>query len=244
MNKSILFSFLVVFLLGVSSCRNGFFKTVHGNGVATTDNRYVKDFHRLEVQGFMNVFLIQGDEYNVRLEGESNVLPFIETFVDEGRLVVRVKRNININTSRELNVYVTSKFFSDVSLSGSGDVVANTKLTNDHGITFSLSGSGTVTAEVDAPEVLTELAGSGKLKLRGETAKLKVDIAGSGDYESPELKSEDAKIAIAGSGNAHVYASMKLDVEIAGSGDVYYGMTTNPAISTSIVGSGSLKKED
>ena len=54
-----------------------------------------------------------------------------------------------------------------------------------------------------------------------------------------ELMSENAKVSIAGSGDAYVFASSSLDVSVAGSGDVYY--LGQPHINSKIAGSGSVK---
>ena len=167
----------------------------------------------------MNIYLTQGPTTSVRLEGESNVLKYIETRVEGGKLIVGTLHDINLTTSHDLNVYVTLPKLTDVTLSG----------------------SGSATLDVDAPSVESTLNGSGKVTLQGQTKDLKVQIAGSADFFGSDLKSENAKVTIMGSGNAHVFSSVKLDVTIGGSGDVTYG--GNPALSSNVYGSGSLKKE-
>jgi hypothetical protein len=234
--------FLVALVAFTSAgCRFGPFHVVRGNGHIVQEDRSVGPFQSIESNGFMNIYLIQGATTGLRLEGESNVLKYIDTRVEDGKLIVGTLHDINLDVSHDLNVYVTLPKLTDVTLSGSGNIIGKNELTSDQPIEFTLSGSGSVKADVDAPQVKSMLNGSGKVELQGQTKDLKVEIAGSADFFGDELKSENAHISILGSGSAHVFSSVKLDVTIAGSGDIYYA--GDPALSSNIYGSGTLKKK-
>lgn len=233
---------LLVLVLFAAGCRFGPFHVVRGNGDVQKEVRNVSGFHDVDARGFFNVYLTQGDTYHVELEGESNLLPDINTRVEDGKLIISIKNGVDFNTNSDLNVYVTLPRVGRVVLSGSGNVISKTNLTSADPMSFSLNGSGDLKVSVDAPKVETSLAGSGKLSLSGQTKDLKVDIAGSGTFAGDSLKSEQAKVSIMGSGSAYVFSSVSLDVTIGGSGDVYYW--GDPAISSHIFGSGSLNKRN
>ena len=55
-----------------------------------------------------------------------------------------------------------------------------------------------------------------------------------------DLKAENAKVHIAGSGDVKVFAALQLDVNIAGSGSVYY--KGSPNVKQKVAGSGDVKK--
>lgn len=232
---------LALTALTTTGCRFGPLHAVRGNGHIVQEDRSVGSFQSIESNGFMNIYLTQGETTGVRLEGESNVLKYVDTRVEDGKLIVETLRNISLDVSHDLNVYVTLPKLTDVTLSGSGNIIGKTQLTSDQPIDFTLSGSGDVKADVDAPQVKSMLNGSGKVELQGQTRDLKVEIAGSADFYGDGLKSENAHISILGSGDAHVFSSVKLDVTIAGSGDIYY--SGDPAVTSNIYGSGSLKKK-
>lgn len=225
-----------------TGCHFGPFHVVDGNGNVVDEERHVGMFRSVEARGFMNVYVTQGDGYHVRLQGESNILPYIETKVGDNTLVVGTLHAVSINTTQELNVYVTVPQLDKVVLSGSGNIISKNTLSSPEPMHFDLNGSGDVNVAVDAPAVSTSLAGSGRLRLSGQTRDLRVELAGSGTFRGDSLKSEAAKISIMGSGNAYVFASVHLDVSIGGSGDVYYW--GGPSISSKIFGSGNLKKQD
>ncbi len=232
---------LLVFVLFAAGCRFGPFHVVRGNGDVQKEERKLSDFKSVDARGFFNVYLTQGDTYHVALEGESNILPDINTRVEDGKLIISTKNGVDFTTNSDLNVYVTLPQVSRVVLSGSGNVISKTNLTSTEPMSFSLNGSGDLKVQVDAPKVETSLAGSGRLALVGQTRDLKVEIAGSGTFKGDSLKSEQAKVSIMGSGSAFIFSSVSLDVTIGGSGDVYYW--GDPAISSHIFGSGTLNKK-
>lgn len=231
---------LVVSITSFLSACNVVGQHVKGSGNVIKEERKVPSFHKIKVEGSMNVYLAQGPEKNAVIEAEDNIAPLVELIDDGGRLKVRFRRDVNINTRKGVNVYLTTPELDDIALAGAGDMKLMDKFNSKEDMKISLSGSGNLKGTINAPAVKASIAGSGNMYLEGETRTVNISIAGSGDYVGDGLLSEEAKISIAGSGNANVHASMKLDAKIAGSGDVKY--KGNPSISSSVAGSGSVRK--
>ncbi len=243
MSKQIFSGALLLFTLSfiVTSCRWN--RSVKGNGNIITSNRNEGNFKSVSAAGSFDVYFSQGTENEIRIEADENLMKYITTRVENGVLKIRTKSGVNIRPSQDMRVYVKAPMFEDVSLSGSGNMLAETKITSTGRIKLSISGSGDIKmAEVDAPKVEVRIAGSGKVQSGGVTRDVEIHVSGSGDVEMRDLKAENAEINIAGSGNVWIYASLKLDVRVAGGGDIhYYG---NPAdIKSKMAGSGNLIKE-
>nr|WP_295867201.1 head GIN domain-containing protein [uncultured Chitinophaga sp.] len=213
---------------------------VKGSGNVIKEERNAPSFHKIKVEGSMNVFLSQGPAKKAVIEAEDNIAPLVELVEDGDRLKVRFRHNTNISTRKSVNIYLTTPDVEEVSLAGSGDMKLVDKFNSKEEMKISLSGSGNMNGTINAPEVKASIAGSGNMYLQGETKTVNVSIAGSGDYVGDGLLSEEAEVKIAGSGDASVHASVKLEAKIAGSGDVKY--KGNPTVSSSVAGSGSVKK--
>lgn len=233
--------FLGLATLTFASCQN-----IEGNGHVISETRTVGTFHSISAKGAMDIYLIpvsNASNYQVKLEGESNVLQYIQTHVDGGTLVLDTKHGFNVSTHGDLKAYIQVPQLDEVNLYGSGDIIGKDTLFSDNKMGFSLYGSGDVKVAVHAPEIEGNLLGSGKLALAGFTQDLSVSITGSADYEGEDLKAENAKISIMASGDATVYASEKLEADITGSGDIYY--YGNPTtVTKSVKGSGEVTKKD
>ncbi|MEO6328540.1 MAG: head GIN domain-containing protein [Ginsengibacter sp.] len=218
------------------SCDN-----ISGSGQIQTENRNVGEFDGVQASGSMDIEVTDGNKVSVQVEADDNVLPYILTEVKGGVLEVYYKKNTSFNNVHT-RVYVTAPVFTRLLVRGSGNIVSKNTIKSDESIAAKISGSGDINADVDAPEVKAEISGSGNLSLRGRTKIFEGNISGSGDLRCKDLLSENAKIGIAGSGTAHVYASVHLKASTVGSGDIYYsGNPSTPEIHK--IGSGNIEPE-
>lgn len=206
----------------VPSCNIFRGERVRGNGNQTTQERNVGSFKSVSSSGSFDIYVSSGTSHAVKVEAEENLLPYIETYVDGGKLYIDTKDGYWLDNKRAMRVYVTSPEFTSIHSSGSGNIIGETKITNPHKLVLSVSGSADIKMEVDAPEVEAEISGSGSINLQGQTKIFETGLSGSGDIRAMNLLAEETKVSITGSGDADVYASVALDVAITGSGDVRY----------------------
>lgn len=238
MRKIVLSLLSVAFL--ATSCDFVTGERVKGNGNIKEESRTPGSFTGVKSYGFFDVYLSVGNTNSVKIVGEENLLPLIETYIDGNVLKITTKDGYNINSTRDMKVYITAPSWSVIQSNGSGNLIGETTITGEGKLDISVNGSGDVKMEVNAPSVEAGVMGSGNMSLKGETKSLETNILGSGDMRAMDLKAEEVKAKITGSGSAEVYASTKLNVDIIGSGDVRY--KGDAQISTNSIGSGSVRK--
>jgi putative autotransporter adhesin-like protein len=235
--------FWIVLALPVvlGSCRHFLGKRVKGNGNIKTEDRSVASFKNVEVSGAAKVYVSQGDEHSVKIEGDENLLQYIEVAQEGDKIVVRDKPGFNLDPSGDLKVYVTSPVFSRINASGACDIIGQTKITSQESLTLHVSGAGDIQMEVDAPQLEAEVSGSGNINLKGQTKDVDLDLTGAGHAHCYDLLAENVKIEITGAGSAEIYASVKLDATVSGAGSVNYkGNASN--VSQHVSGAGSVSK--
>lgn len=215
---------------------------VTGNGQVTSSDRATGDFKDLVVAGPMHAFIHQGPVQDAKIEAESNLIPYVETRLHDGKLEIKFKNHVQITSHQPINIYLTAPHIQRLNMLGSGDIKVQDSLVSDTGIKLSVAGSGNIQIQMNAPALDADIAGSGDIIASGETRNISLHILGSGDFKGADLKSEQAVIKIAGSGNAHVFSSLKLTTKIFGSGNIYY--RGNPSLETTSAGSGKVTKED
>lgn len=217
--------------------------TVKGSGKVVTENRTVGEFAAVASQGSFDVVVRQGNAPAVQVSADDNLVPLIETVVENGRdgatLQLRWKRGTSIQTRSAVKVTVTTPKLTALTASGSGDFTIEAFKTPV--LKVSLKGSGNAAFESLATDELTvSLAGSGDVSGSGRATRLAVSIAGAGDVSLGDLKADDVKVDIAGSGDATVHAGKTLAVSIAGAGDVNY--SGEAQVKSRILGAGSVNK--
>ncbi|HEY1199786.1 MAG TPA: head GIN domain-containing protein, partial [Niastella sp.] len=169
---------LAIVVLGASCMMDG--HRVKGNGNLTTQNKSISDINGVELHTSFDVILSEGSPSNVKITAEENIIPYIDLQEENGVLNIRTKDNTWLRTHKGVKIYVTAPSFSRVTNTGSGDITAETRISNDSKLNISSSGSGNVKLEVDAPEVEASSSGSGDIKLSGETKQFSGKSTGSG----------------------------------------------------------------
>lgn len=214
-------------------------ETVTGSGPVTRQERALGHFTGLSMSLPGDVQVRTGNSESVSIETEGNLMPVIETVVEDGTLKIRTKRDTNVRT-RHLKIVVQTRGLDRVTLAGSADIDVDTM--RGQRVRFDIGGAGEIKVQrIEAEDVSVNLGGSGELEVRGGSARnLHASIAGSGDVDLARVRVDSAKVSVAGSGDTKLWVRDALRLSVAGSGDVeYYG---DPKVSTSVAGSGSARR--
>ncbi|MDA9555538.1 DUF2807 domain-containing protein [Pelobium sp.] len=209
----------------------------------TTETRQVSNFNEINSFGSFNVLVKLDGTESLKLEGSSEDLAKIETVVENGVLKIRPKKQNNDQwnwkLSEKVNVYISAKKLSALTLNGSGNIKVDGKLTGEN-FAIKLNGSGNINTNLSVAKANMALNGSGNIVAAGKVDDLSVAIAGSGLVDATELKATESNLKIAGSGNIKVDADKKLTASLLGSGSVKY--VGNPEVNVSKMGSGTVSK--
>jgi hypothetical protein len=218
-------------------------KRIHGDGNIKTEDRNVSSFKNVDVSGAAKVYVSQGDKPAVKIEGDENLLQYMEVEQEGDRIIIREKPGFNLIPTGDLRVYVTAPVYNKIDASGACDIIGQTKISNSEDMEMHVSGAGDIKMEVDAPRLRSEVSGSGSIYLKGQTKDVDLDLTGAGHAYCYDLLAENTKIEISGAGSAEVYASVKLDANVSGAGSVSYkGNATE--VNQHVSGAGSVHKAD
>jgi hypothetical protein len=214
--------------------------TVQGSGNIGKQACQVAHFSGLAVDVPGKVELHVGTTEGVSIEADDNILPLVETVVENDTLHIRpVRENLNLHP-RTLRVTVNARQVDHLSLAGSGSVRADAL--RGPKLKVALGGSGSIVAgTIDGDELAVRVAGSGSMSAgAGAVRKVSVSVAGSGNVDLGKVKAGTADVSSAGSGDTRLWAQDTLNVKSVGSGDVsYYG---DPKVSRQVVGSGEVRR--
>ncbi|WP_081212220.1 head GIN domain-containing protein [Salegentibacter sediminis] len=223
MKRSILILASLLFSFNLANAQFWKNETVKGNGNTTIENRSTSNYDEVYLVGSMDVELVAGKEGEIKVEAESNLLEHIITEVKNGTLKIRPADKINLAPSQNKSIKVTVPFkdINEVKLTGSGDLW-NSDPIRANSFETSLTGSGNLNLNLDVDSLESNITGSGDTMLSGKTNSFECKVTGSGDFQAFDLKAEDVKATVMGSGDIEVFASVSLDAKIMGSGDIHY----------------------
>lgn len=209
--------------------------------VNMSENRAVSSFNAINFSTWGKVNVIQGDQESLNISGPDNLVPEIETMVQNGTLIIKNRSNFTINPLNSQNPLVFTivvKELTSLDVSGAGDVQVESLSTSS--LTIDMSGAGKITQNQLATDNLrVDLSGVGSIIITGEAKKATIVLSGVGSVDSPDLKITTADIKVSGMGGATLWVTDQLNGEISGAGSVsYYG---NPQLQTNTSGVGSFK---
>jgi hypothetical protein len=236
--------FAACLLIGIQANAQWGWEKVEGNGQLKKETRTAGAFTKVASSGSWDVMIAYGAENSIQVEGDENLLSYIETKVEDGKLNIRNKKNSNIRSRNKIVVYVILPTLTGVYLSGSGDMIGKGNFSNDGKLSLAVSGSGNIKLEINnAKSVDCSIAGSGKIEVSGKAETLLTSISGSGSVDAYSLYTNEVTARISGSGNAKVFANKTIDASISGSGDVRYKGAPE-SIQKKTAGSGRVVKSE
>ena len=214
-------------------------QTVTGSGVVTTEERTVSGFDAVALQSIGNVQISHGDTESITIKADENLLPYITTEVEDGTLEISTKPGYNINPSQTIVYEVTVKSLSAVTLSGFGNINADSL--EGASMSARLTGSGDIRIDEVLGDAFTlDLTGFGDVELaKLEAPAADINLTGSGDIVVPALTTEDLKLVISGFGDATISGvATKLNVSLTGSGSYIGGDLQSETAALTISGFG------
>lgn len=215
-----------------------FFLTLSGFAQAK-EKRDVDDFSSVAFGVSGDVFIKQGSQFSVVLEGDQDLLDEITTKVSNGRLLIR-KPDWRRARNEKLTAYITMPEINGLSMSGSGHL-ENEGPFNCDDLSISVSGSGSIKLdELEADEVSMSISGSGSISVEGQGSDVAdISISGSGSVTAENFKLSDVDVSISGSGRCKIWVEDALVARISGSGNLYF--KGDPNVDAKSSGSGKVR---
>jgi hypothetical protein len=230
--KHVLAAFLVLALLSTAFSQN-------------RETRNVSTFTKISFRVPGKLYLRQGSPQKVEIEGDKDILREIETDVEGTKLVIGKEGkwlDWKWGDEDRINVYITVKDINAISVSGSGDLIGETKIITSE-LNLNVSGSGSLKLDADVSgDVEADVSGSGDIDLSGKCRDFNSDVSGSGKVNIRLAISNGADFGVSGSGKIYASGSaQRVNTSISGSGKVLAADLVANSCEIRISGSGDVE---
>jgi len=226
---------VITLSLTFSSCN--YYKEVKGNGKIIKKEFQIKDFNKIELGGYYNVIISQGNKSKLEIETDENLMEYIEARVSSKLLKIKNKKNIS--ASKNINVYLTFDKLEDIAVAGFVVVSSADRLNFDK-LSMEITGNSEINMNINCVELNTEFSGNSSISLSGTSLTADMNASGSAVINATELLVDDLKYTASGNTASKVNVISKLNVTVSGSAQVeYYG---SPEVRQAVSGSGIITK--
>ena len=217
---------LAVIALTVSALTMSVSASVLHDRYDVQEDRNVKNFHKVVVEGGYDVHYLQGNTVSVRLVGDKKEINRVLVSSDGATLKIsRNKRTSGLFSFKDddLDIYITSPDLTSVIVKGSGDFKSQGKIDSDN-LSLTVLGSGDISLyNVICDNLYAKMSGSGDVEIKQlRCSGAKYELVGSGDISVRQSNVRATDISLKGSGEFKGYLKDcgKVKCNLVGSGDI------------------------
>jgi hypothetical protein len=234
-------TWIFISALSVASGCNGSFlvkmsPAIRGSGIAKEETRPVEAFHAIEAGNAIQVTVAvtKDAKPGLKISGDDNLVPLVESVIRDGALILRIKENSNISTKLPLLAEVTTSDLDRALASGASNVTVKGGSKVDR---FTAEASGAARLSIDGletPKAIASASGASQVVLSGTAESLDVDASGASQIKAGELKVDDAKVTISGASGAVIRVSKSVAGDVSGASQLdLHGRPAKNSVSTS-----------
>ncbi len=218
--KKSAFLIIIIALLLNSCIIDGWNNGISGNGNVEEESRDVSGFTGVHASTGIDVFLSEGNGFDVKVEADENLMEVILTELNGNMLVIKTDR-VNIRNAKSKKVYVTLPELKELKISSAGDCKGMTPFKCDD-LRISISSAGDLKLDVEAERIDIDISSSGDATLTGHTGVLDARLSSAGDLHAFDLIAETASVDVSSAGDARVHATDEISMNASSAGNIYH----------------------
>jgi hypothetical protein len=200
------------------------------SGESVTDERNLSGISQVKISGIMNLYLSQGDNESLRIEGDEKAISLLEINENGDLLEIGYKDEDNVKNIFEdfsPDIYLTISDLRKLSFDGVVNIESvNTFQVEELIITG--DGIGKIDLEIEAKMIDATFNMMGNIVLRGNVETIKLSNEGMGKIDASKLISQNMTLSSSGIGKVEVYCEDELSITVNGIGSVNY--SGNPKV--------------
>lgn len=216
---TVLITTLIVLLL-TTSCGIDGLTGVKGNRNVISEERSLnEDFESIKVQQGIQVYLTQGNDPEMTVEADENIMELLITEVRNNELKIYFEKNVYRAKSRK--VYLTATDISKIKTSSGASVKSENTIQAENLVLDSSSGSS-IKLTLSADEVDSSTSSGASMDLYGQAEMLSASSSSGSSIDADELKVKEAYAKASSGGHINVNVSKKLTAKASSGGDIDY----------------------
>lgn len=222
--------FLVLAFFALASCTSRSSREGVESGESVTDQRNLTGISQVKISGIMNLYLSQGDDETLRIEGDEKAVSLLEITENGDLLEIRHKDADNVKNIFEdftPDIYLTISDLSSFSFEGVGNIKSENTFQVDE-LILSGDGIGKLDLEIEAKKIDATFNMMGSIVLRGNVEMINLSNEGMGKIDASKLIAQKMTLNSSGIGKIDVYCEDELSITVNGIGSVNY--SGNPKV--------------
>jgi hypothetical protein len=200
--------------------------TIEPSGKIITKEVNVTSFDQLDVSGVFSLMLVQGSKEEVKIEADDNLQSLFEVKNEGSKLVIGMKKDVNINGKIKMKVYITFKNLKSMDLKTVGNVISEANMSFGD-LDINNKSVGNVDLKLTTQNLNIQNKSVGNVTLNGKADNVTIKNKGVGSIQAASFVVQKMDIDNSGVGSAEVNAEKELKVK-----DSFLGKVSNRGSAT------------
>ncbi len=190
-----------------------------GNGIVTQDRREVNgEFTEVSASEGLDVFITQGDDFEILVEGDENIIDLIGTDIRDQELKIHAIHNIGHATKK---VYVTLPVITRLQTSSGADLSTKGMIKADR-ISLGASSGSDLQVQLTADEVEADTSSGADIRISGEANLFRADASSGSDIRARDFAVKTCYADASSGADIDLYVSGSLTADASSGGDISY----------------------
>ncbi len=190
-----------------------------------TKNFDFAGFDELDIAGSFNVYVQQGDDFNVTLVSHEGDTKLEKASVTQDGNTLEVSMNnkwsfFTKSNNVKLDLYLTMPELSELELTGTSHAII--KNFNQEDLSFDISGASNCYASVHTDKLVADMSGASNLNLKGKSQKMYLELSGASTLKAYDFETDDTEAELSGASNAHIKVVNSLEADLSGASQMLY----------------------
>src|SRR5438309_2891521 len=205
---------------------------VSASVLAASQDRDVPAFDSIHVASGIRASVSVGPRKPLQVEADEDVLPLVETHVENGTLHIGFKPHTRLRGTGE--VIVTAQTPELHAVATSGGAIVRASLTKADESALTADGGGEIRARgVDARTLVAKASGGSVLQVAGRAENVELNLSGGSHFDGPQLEARDVEVHGSGGAVAELRASGNVRGGLSGGSEMHLRGGARASVATS-----------
>lgn len=183
------------------------------NSPVKEETRQLDKFDKIEISGNIELEFKQDSVKNLTISAPENLLSYIKTEVNDGRLKIYTNR---IFTNHRIKVSISNDSIFELEASGASKI-GTVDLIRTSNLYLSLSGASRADLNANVSDnFTTRVSGASNAKISGTVNSADFEANGASKIDADQLKSSIVKVETSGASHAKVFAIQSIEADASG----------------------------
>jgi hypothetical protein len=177
------------------------FNKIKGSGNIAVEKRDLIDFDSVEAGGVMDVEVVSQKDFSIEVQADDNILPYIKTEVDDGKLKVYKEGFTRLSPSGRIVVRISMPSTKGVEING----VSSAKVVG-----------------VNEESLEVRCNGASKMSISGSAINVFMKANGASSINAEELATESSELKANGASQIVIQVKDSIDASANGASKISY----------------------